>query len=124
MNKKYKVLIADDNKLNLQLFSDLLSIKGVDVVEVSEGDKVIETAMKEKPDLIITDIRLGQVSGIKLVRDIKNTKNISDIPIISITAYVTEQDKHALHSLGCTDYLSKPVSMNDFYAVIGKYIEL
>lgn len=119
-----KVLIADDNELNLQLFTDLLKFKKIHVVAVTEGSRVIEHAIKHKPDLIITDIRLGQVSGIKLVEDIKAQAEIAEIPIIAITAYVTEQDKAKLQKIGCNHYLSKPVPIEQFYSVVGKYLKI
>lgn len=118
------VLIADDNELNLQLFTDLLELKKIRVIAVAEGSKVIENAIKHKPDLIITDIRLGQVSGIKLVEDIKAQDEIASIPIIAITAYVTDHDKVKLQKIGCNHYLSKPVPIEQFYSVVGEYLKL
>lgn len=121
---KKTVLIADDNLLNLQLFSDLLKLKNIEVISLTQGEEVFEQAKKSQPNLIITDIRLGEVSGIKIIKQIKSDNVTSQIPVIAISAYVTEKDKTQLKDLGCSDYLAKPIPVNDFYKAIEKYISL
>jgi len=120
---KETVLIAEDNALNLQLFTDLLEIKGVEVLQVADFSRVIEVAINGKPNLIITDIRLGVFSGVSLIKQIKDKPELRDIPIVAITAYATDEDRAELKKLGCMEYLSKPIPVNMFYEVVSKYIK-
>ncbi|MEQ9116192.1 MAG: response regulator [Rickettsiales bacterium] len=124
MDKQTTVLIAEDNKLNLELFTDLLELKNAKVIQVVDCKKVISEAKKTKPDLIISDIRLGVFSGVELIKQIKDQKDLAGIPVIAITAYVTEDDRQALQKIGCDEYLSKPLPVDDFYKVVSKYIKI
>jgi two-component system, cell cycle response regulator DivK len=120
--KKPLVLIAEDNELNLKLFSDLLEVKGIDYIGVSDGNKVLQMAQETKPDLILMDIRLNGVSGLDIIDEIKSYKELKDIPIIALTAFAMKNDKAKVISHGCAGYLSKPVTFDSFFEVIDQFI--
>lgn len=118
-----KVLIFEDNELNLKLFQDLLGAHGFVTVETRDGRNAVEIVSKEQPDLIIMDIQLPYVSGIDIIKTIKSEQDLKDIPIIAVTAFAMQDDKEKILSTGCEDYLSKPISIDSFVDVINKYVE-
>lgn len=122
MTKKPLVLIAEDNELNLKLFSDLLEIKEVNYIGVSDGNKVLEVAREKMPDLILMDIRLNGISGLDIVDEIKSQPSLKDIPIIALTAFAMKNDKAKALAHGCAGYLSKPVTVDLFFETIDQFI--
>jgi len=120
----FKVLIAEDNELNMKLFRDLLEFKNIATICVSDGHKVIDETMKNKPDLILMDIRLNDISGLDLIKKIKLNKEISNIPIIALTAFAMKKDQQLIRSYGCEEYMSKPIAIDNFFNVVNKFITL
>jgi len=82
-----KVLIVEDNELNMKLFSDLLDAHGFETEQTREGLKAISIAKEFRPDLILMDIQLPEVSGLEVTKWIKDDKSLSNIPIIAVTAF-------------------------------------
>lgn len=123
MSQKPLVLIAEDNELNLKLFSDLLEIRDIDYIGISDGNKVLETARKTLPDLILMDIRLNGISGLDIVDEIKSDKLLKDIPIIALTAFAMKNDKAKVINHGCAGYLAKPVTIDLFFETIDQFIK-
>lgn len=119
-----KVLIVEDNDLNLKLFHDLLMIQNYEVVTSKDGIGVRELVIKENPDLILMDIQLNGISGIDLIRELKGDPQTFKIPIIAITAFAMKNDEIKITSSGCDMYLSKPVSIDNFFKAVDKYINL
>lgn len=118
-----KVLIVEDNDLNLKLFYDLLKVKECEVIISKNGVDVENITLKEKPDLILMDIQLGGgISGIDLIRDLKKNKDTKQIPIIAITAFAMKTDEERILESGCDMYLSKPVSIETFFQAIDKFL--
>ena len=118
-----KILLVEDDELNLKLFLDLLLLKGFDVMALSDGHKVIKSVKKYTPDLIIMDIQLDGISGLDIAREIKTDKNLAHIPIIVITAFAMKDDKEKILGAGCQAYMSKPISIDKFYEAIAELIE-
>jgi two-component system cell cycle response regulator DivK len=118
-----KILIVEDNDLNLKLFVDLLEIKGLAVKGLADGTVAIETAKNYKPDLIIMDIQLESVSGIDLVRQLKSDKELAKIPVIAITAFAMKADQERIINAGCQAYISKPFNIDEFYSIIAEHLE-
>ncbi|NRB11036.1 MAG: response regulator [Rickettsiaceae bacterium] len=110
-----KVLVVEDNDLNLKLFRDLLRTRDHDVVESSDGINVTNIVKTEKPDLILMDIQLNGISGIDLISDLKKNPETYNIPIIAITAFAMKKDEIKISSSGCDLYISKPVSIDRFF---------
>ncbi len=123
MNHKSLVLIAEDNELNLKLFGDLLSMQNIAYVGVSDGHKVIAVALERRPNLILMDLRLNNVSGLDLIDALKKHPDLHMIPIIALTAFVTKQDRDNAISRGCVAYLTKPVKIDIFYDTIKQFLK-
>lgn len=116
-----KVLVVEDNALNLKLFHDLLSIQHYDVITSKDGKNILEMVKREKPDLILMDIQLNGISGIDIIKELKADKETRHIPIIAITAFAMKNDEIKITESGCDMYLSKPVSIDRFFEAVGHY---
>jgi len=121
-NKQKKVMIVEDNELNLKLFNDLLGANGYLTAETRKGEEAVSLALEENPDLIIMDIQLPNMSGIDLIKDIKNNNALKKIPIIAVTAFAMQDDEQKILDAGCEGYLAKPISITSFVEAIKKFI--
>lgn len=120
--EKSKVLIVEDNELNMKLFHDLLEAHGVETVETRDGKEVLELAREHKPDLILMDIQLPEISGLDVTKALKADEELKSIPVIAVTAFAMKGDEQKIREGGCEDYISKPISVTHFLEVIQKYI--
>ena len=116
------VLIVEDNELNMKLFHDLLEAHGYATVETRSGVEAVGLARRHKPDLILMDIQLPEVSGIEVIQWIKDDDALKSIPIIAITAYAMKGDEEKIRNSGCEAYLSKPISVVKFLETVRNYI--
>ncbi len=117
-----KVLIVEDNELNMKLFHDLLEAHGISTIETRDGKKVLEIARAEKPDLILMDIQLPEVSGLDVTKWLKADEELKSIPVIAVTAFAMKGDEQKIREGGCEDYISKPISVTRFLEVIDNYL--
>lgn len=113
MTKK-RILIVEDNDLNLKLFRDLLGAHGYETIETKEGYEAITLAKTIRPDLILMDIQLPEVSGLDVTRRIKADKEINHIPIIAVTAFAMKNDEEKIMRAGCQAYIAKPIAILEF----------
>lgn len=91
--EKSKVLIVEDNELNMKLFHDLLEAHGVETVETRDGKEVLELAREHKPDLILMDIQLPEISGLDVTKALKADEELKSIPVIAVTAFAMKGDE-------------------------------
>jgi two-component system cell cycle response regulator DivK len=116
------VLIVEDNELNMKLFNDLLEAHGYRTLRTANGVEAITIAEKEKPDLIIMDIQLPEVSGIDVIRWLKARDELKAIPVIAITAFAMKGDEERIRAEGCEAYLSKPISVSKFFETVRNFL--
>ncbi len=117
------VLIVEDNELNMKLFHDLLEAHGIGTIETRNGLDVMEIARREKPDLILMDIQLPEVSGLDVTKWLKGDAELKSIPVIAVTAFAMKGDEEKIRQGGCEDYISKPISVSRFLEVIQTYLD-
>lgn len=117
------VLIVEDNELNMKLFHDLLEAHGIRTVETRDGTQVVDLARQSKPDLILMDIQLPEVSGLEVTKWLKNDEELRHIPVIAVTAFAMKGDEQKIREGGCEDYISKPISVSKFLEVIESYLK-
>jgi len=117
-----KILIVEDNELNMKLFNDLLESKGYEVVQTRNGMDALELAREHKPDLILMDIQLPEVSGLDVTRWIKEEDELAMIPVIAVTAFAMKGDEERIRQGGCEAYISKPISVATFLETIKHHI--
>ena len=113
-----KVLIVEDNALNMRLFSDLLEASGYQTLQCVDGAKAVGIALEETPDLIIMDIQLPEVSGLDITRWLKDDERTSEIPVLAVTAFAMRTDEELVREAGCEGYLSKPIQVRSFLKTV------
>lgn len=116
------ILIVEDNELNMKLFRDLLEAQGYGILQTRDGMQALELARSERPDLIVMDIQLPQVSGLEVTKWIKADDDLKHIPVIAVTAFAMKGDEEKIREGGCEAYVAKPISVNDFLATIKKFL--
>lgn len=116
------VLIVEDNELNLKLFNDLLEAHGYVTVQTRNGMEAIELARLHRPDLILMDIQLPEVSGLQVTQWIKSDEELKHIPVIAITAFAMKGDEEKMRQGGCEAYLSKPISVVKFLETVKSFL--
>jgi two-component system cell cycle response regulator DivK len=119
---KKRILIVEDNDLNLKLFRDLLTAHGYDTIETKEGMEAIRLTKDQHPDLILMDIQLPEVSGLDVTRKLKADSAIRDIPIIAVTAFAMKDDEEKILAAGCEAYISKPISIVSFLNTVRRFL--
>jgi len=117
-----RVLVIEDNEVNLYLMRTILQKLGHKVIEAQDGLTGVELAIAEKPDLILMDIQLPVMDGYAATKKIRAIEEIKDIPIIAITSYAIVGDKERILAAGCTAYIEKPIEPESFIEEIKKYI--
>lgn len=118
-----KILIVEDNELNMKLFSDLLDAHGYETKGAREGLKAISMAKSFQPDLILMDIQLPEVSGLEVTKWIKDDETLAGIPIIAVTAFAMKGDEKRIRDGGCEDYISKPITITSFLSTIRRFVK-
>ncbi len=117
-----KVLIVEDNELNMKLFHDLLDAFGYDTIETGDGMQALDLAREHKPDLILMDIQLPEVSGLEVTKWLKEDDDLRYIPVIAVTAFAMKGDEQRIREGGCEAYLSKPINVAGFMDTVRKFI--
>lgn len=115
-----KILIIEDNPINMKLASDLLVIKGYDVIQANDAEKGIARAASESPDMILMDIQLPGMDGLSAIKLLKKKKETRDIKIVVITAFAMKGDREKMIAAGSDGYVSKPID----YRVLLSLIEM
>lgn len=118
------VLVVEDNELNMKLFHDLLEAHGIRTVETRDGIHVLELAREHRPDLILMDIHLPEISGLEVTRRLKADPDLKSIPVIAVTAFAMKGDEQKIREGGCEDYISKPISVVPFIETVKRYLGL
>ena len=113
-----KVLVVEDNELNMRLFCDLLDAFGFEPFQCRDGAKAVEIARQELPDLIIMDIQLPEVSGLDITRWLKDDDKVAHIPVLAVTAFAMRADEQRVREAGCEGYLSKPIQIATFIKAV------
>jgi two-component system, cell cycle response regulator DivK len=109
-----KILIVEDNALNIKLFCDLLEAHGHQPEAVTDSRNALDVAREFDPDLVITDIQLPHVSGLDLIRLLRADKQLAEVPIMAVTAYAGTGDEERIRAAGAQAYVSKPISVVKF----------
>lgn len=116
------VLIVEDNALNMKLFHDLLEAHGINTIETESGHSVLDLAREHKPDLVLMDIQLPEISGLEVTRRLKADDDLKEIPVVAVTAFAMKGDEQKIRDEGCADYISKPISVPHFLKVVKGFL--
>ncbi|MGE0023164.1 MAG: response regulator [Hyphomicrobium sp.] len=116
------VLIVEDNELNMKLFHDLLDAYGYVTVQTRNGLDALTLARVHRPDLILMDIQLPEVSGLEVTKWLKEDDELRDIPVVAVTAFAMKGDEERIRSGGCEAYVSKPISVSVFLDTVRRFV--
>ncbi len=117
-----KILVVEDNEINMYLIRFMLEKSGYEVIEAREGAVGVELAVKEKPDLILMDVQLPDIDGLETTKRIRASEADGVIPIIALTSFAMAGDRERALAAGCTGYIEKPINPETFMAEIEKYL--
>jgi two-component system cell cycle response regulator DivK len=113
-----KILVVEDNELNLKLFCDLLRAHGYAVEAVRDGREAVDRARAFVPELIVMDIQMPHISGLELIEQLKGDAELAAIPIMAVTAYAAKGDEERIRDAGAEGYVSKPISVIRFVEAV------
>jgi two-component system, cell cycle response regulator DivK len=112
------VLVVEDNELNLKLLNDILEYHGYTVFTTRLGEPALELARQHRPDLILMDIQLPDISGMEATRRLKADEQTRTIPIIAVTAFAMSGDEAKILASGCDAYIAKPFNVVEFLKLV------
>ena len=116
-----RILIVEDNELNLKLLHDVLEVYGYETITTREGRAAVTLARDEHPDLILLDLQLPDISGYTAAAQLKADPQTRDIPVIAVTAFAMTGDERKALDAGCDAYVAKPIVLRDFLALVARY---
>jgi len=117
-----RILIVEDNALNMKLLNDILEVHGYETLQTGDGLEAVELARGKDPDLILLDIQLPDVSGLDVTRLLKQDERTRRIPIIAVTAFAMGGDRERVLASGCDAYVSKPIDVHSFLQTVADYL--
>jgi two-component system cell cycle response regulator DivK len=117
-----KVLIVEDNDLNMKLFNDLLVAHGYGTLQTRNGIEALALARQHHPDLILMDIQLPEISGLQVTQWIKKDDDLRMIPVIAVTAFAMKGDEEKIRDGGCEAYIAKPISVASFLRIVEQFL--
>jgi len=117
------ILIVEDNELNMKLFNDLLEAHGYNTLQTRDGRDVLSMTRKHRPDLILMDIQLPEISGLEIAKMLKADDDLNSIPVVAVTAFAMKGDEQKIRNGGCDGYIAKPISVNNFLQTVSKFLE-
>jgi CheY-like chemotaxis protein len=118
-----RILVVEDNLMNMELAVDLLSLQGYKVLEAHTGPEALEIINTEEIDLILMDVQLPGMDGLDVTKKLKENPKTKDIPIVALTAHAMKGDEERILRQGCTGYISKPIDTREFPKAVAKFIK-
>lgn len=109
-----RILVVEDNPMNLKLFQDVLAAYGYDVTAAETGQQALDSVRDTLPDLVILDIQLPDISGLEIAKRFKADDRLKAIPIIAVTSFAMAGDEERALAAGCDAYITKPISIASF----------
>ena len=117
-----RILVVEDQMDNRQILRDLLTSVGFNLVEAEDGAQGVAAAETHRPDLILMDIQLPEVSGLEVTKWLKDDQDLRPIPVVAVTAFAMKGDEERIREGGCEAYLSKPISVGKFIETIRHFL--
>ncbi len=121
--RKHRILIVEDNPVNMELFTDLLGLRNYECLCATEGSYAVELARSEKPDIILLDIQLPGMDGLCVASALRSYEETRHIKIIAVTAYAMKGERDIFLEKGFDGYISKPIDNKDFLDTIKTFLE-
>lgn len=117
-----RILIVEDNELNMKLLNDVLEAHGYEIIPSRHGEAAHPLAREYRPHLILMDVQLPDISGLEAARRLKQDEATRNIPIIAVTAFAMAGDERKTLESGCDAYIAKPIMLREFLEIVEKFI--
>lgn len=117
-----RVLIVEDNPLNLKLVRDVLTKAGFEVIEACTGEEGVARAQDSQPDMILMDLQLPGINGTQALRLIRNDPSGAMVPVVALTAFAMSEDRDRALLEGFDGYVSKPISVRALPHQVAKFL--
>ena len=117
-----RILVVEDNTMNMELAVDLLELQGYEVLCAQTGQEALEVSRHEQLDLILMDVQLPGMDGLAVTRKLKESPETRDIPVVALTAHAMKGDEERMLSHGCVGYIAKPIDTREFPKAVEKFI--
>jgi two-component system, cell cycle response regulator DivK len=117
-----RILIVEDNELNMRLLNDVLEAHGYDILQTGQGEIAVDLARRFHPDLILMDLQLPDISGLEATRRLKADESTRSIPIVAVTAFAMSGDERKARDSGCDGYIAKPIMLQQFLATVARFV--
>ncbi|GGI46067.1 CheY-like chemotaxis protein [Agromyces flavus] len=117
-----RILVVEDNPLNLKLVRDVLTAFGYDIVEAQTGEDGVRLAGECGPDLVLMDLQLPGIDGYEALRRIRQDARVDGVPVVAVTAFAMREDRERTAAAGFDGYLSKPISVRDLPSQVDAFL--
>jgi len=117
-----RILIVEDNVLNMKLVRDILEAHGYATLTAVEGTRALPLAYAHRPDLILMDLQLPDIPGLEAVRQLKEHAGTRNIPVVAVTAFAMVGDRDKALAAGCDGYVAKPIQLREFLDTVKRFI--
>jgi len=117
-----RILVVEDNPLNLKLVRDVLQVTGYEVLEATSGEDGVELARHGAPDLVLLDLQLPGIDGMEVLRLLRGDARTAAIPVVAVTAFAMRADRERAGREGFDGYLTKPISIRELPAQVNRFI--
>jgi two-component system, cell cycle response regulator DivK len=116
-----RILVVEDNEMNMKLFRDVLVAKGFRALEATTGGEAVDVAVEHAPDLVLMDIQLPDADGVDVLRRLRTDDRTADIPVLAVTAQAMRGDRERFLVAGFDGYLSKPVNVGELIGTVRQH---
>jgi two-component system cell cycle response regulator DivK len=118
-----RILVVEDNEMNMKLFRDVLGATGYATLEATSGSQAVELATEHEPDLVIMDVRMPHVDGVEALHLLRADDRTASIPVLAVTAQAMQGDRERFLAAGFDGYLSKPLDIRELVDVVRQHCE-
>ncbi|MGH7110376.1 MAG: response regulator [Stellaceae bacterium] len=119
-----KILVVEDNELSMKLVHDLLEFRGYDILQATLGGDGVRLTRESRPDLVLLNLQLPDISGLEVVRTLKADTDTRAIPVVAVTAFAMRGDEEKARAAGVDGYVTKPIRIQDFLRMVATYLGL
>ena len=117
-----RILVVEDNTLNLKLVRDVLTVSGFEVVAAPSAEEGVTLAATCEPDLVLMDIQLPGMDGYEALRILRQNPRLDAVPVVAVTAFAMREDRERASREGFDGYLSKPISVRALPSQVGEFL--
>ena len=118
-----RILLVEDNELNMKLLRDVLAASGYRTLEATTGGEALNLAVEHGPDLVLMDIHLPDVDGVQALLRLRADQRTAAIPVLAVTAQAMRDDRERFLAVGFDDYISKPVNVRELIGTVRRHCD-